>query len=115
MPDSSNFAPPELGPLNVAPRRSHPMHADDHWASSHWYEAPREDPADEVCFYSSSTARAWSLHVYRDGLHPETVHLAADLPGEFVAAPKDAYRRGCGWPVRHRWRLPDDMLSGFYR
>src|SRR5918997_404616 len=101
MPDSSNFAPPELGPLNVAPRRSHPMHADDHWASSHWYEAPREDPAfpevytytdamsydpgDEVCFYSSSTARAWSLHVYRDGLHPETVHLAADLPGEFVA------------------------------
>src|SRR5688500_13387648 len=143
MPDSSSFAPPDLGPLNVAPRRSPPLHAGAHWASSHWYEAPREgpaspeaytctaalssdrgdvvpredpalpevytytdamsyDPGDEVCFYSSSTARAWSLHVYRDGLHPETVHLAADLPGEFVAAPKDAYRRGCGWPVRHQ-------------
>src|SRR5690606_9815627 len=26
-----------------------------------------------------------------------------------------AYRNGCDWPVAHRWQLPDDLASGFYR
>ena len=29
--------------------------------------------------------------------------------------PRGAYTKGCGWPVRHTWRLPADLRSGFYR
>ena len=75
MSDKREFQPPELGPLNVAPRKVRPMHADEHWGSQPWYEAPRGDPAiaevytytdamsydpgDEVVFRSSATAKAW--------------------------------------------------------
>ena len=59
---------------------------------------------EEIAFRSSTTARTWSLQVYRDGLRPEMVHEALDLPGQFTLAPKDAYKAGCGWPARHRWR-----------
>ena len=130
MPDKS-FVPPELGPLNVAPRRAEPMHADHHWHSRPWYEVPRGDPAlpevhtytdamsydpgDEVVFHSSSTATAWSLDIYRDGTAPRTVHRVDAIGGRFSPMPTDAYRSGCGWPVSHRWRLPDDLASGFYR
>ena len=131
MTDDKPFRSPERGAFNIKPRRSHAMHADDHWVTAHWYEAPREDPAlpevytytdamsydpgEEVAFHASTTAPAWSLEIYRDGLAPETVHVARDLPGVFTATPKDAYRAGCGWPVAHRWRLPEDLRSGFYR
>ena len=130
MPDKS-FVPPELGPLNVAPRRAEPMHADHHWHSRPWYEIPRGDPAlpevhtytdamsydpgDEVVFHSSSTAPAWSLDIYRDGAAPRTVHRVEAIEGRFSPMPTNAYRSGCGWPVSHRWRLPDDLASGFYR
>ena len=121
----------EHGPTNIRPRRARPMHADDHWTHVLWYEAPNEDPAlpevhtytdamsyapgEEVHFHSSTTAPLWSLEVYRDGWRPEPVHAAHDLPGLFSATPKDAYKAGCGWPVRHTWRLPADLRSGFYR
>jgi hypothetical protein len=123
--------PPEIGPINIGPRLSHPMHADEHWLSHHWYEAPREDPAwpeiyvytdsisyaagDEVRFHASGTASEWTLQIYRDGLHPELVHEARAVKGEFIPAPKDAYKAGCRWPVKHRWRLQPELRSGFYR
>lgn len=121
----------EHGPMNSRPRRSVPMHADHHWLHVNWYEAPHEDPAwpevytytemlsyapgDEVRFHVSCSAARWSLQVYRDGLRQVLVHSVDDLPGCFVPAPKAAYRTGCGWPVRHTWRLPQDLQSGFYR
>ncbi len=121
----------EHGSTNQRPRRPRPMHGDDHWLHVHWYEAPHEDPAfpevytytdamsyapgEEVQFHSSTTAPVWSLEIYRDGWRPEPVHTATDLAGAFSATPKDAYKAGCGWPVRHAWRLPDDLRSGFYR
>ena len=130
----TEWLPPERsehGPMNQRPRRSVPMHADDHWLHVHWYEAPREDPAwpevytytdamsylpgEEVRFHGSCSAARWSLQVYRDGLHPRLVHAAEDLPGQFAAMPKAAWREGCGWPVRHTWQLPADVPSGFYR
>ncbi len=130
----TDWLPPERsehGPTNRRPRRSMPMHADDHWLHVHWYEAPREDPAwpevyvyteamtyapgDEVRLHVSCSASRWSVEIYRDGLHPVPVHRADDLPGGFVPAPKTAYRDGCGWPVRHAWRLPQDLPSGYYR
>ena len=131
MAHSTTPTRPEFGPINIRPRRSVAMHADDHWASTHWYEAPREDPAlpevytytdtisyaagEEVTFRSSTTAKNWSLQVYRDGLKPEMVHQVLDIPGQFTPAPKDAYKAGCGWPLRYRWRLPAELRPGFYR
>ncbi|MFK4621590.1 hypothetical protein ABIF50_004896 [Bradyrhizobium diazoefficiens] len=107
------------------------MHADEHWGSQPWYEAPREDPevpevytytdamsydpGGEVAFHSSATAKTWRLQVYRDGLEPEMVHEVDALDGVFAPTPPDAYRNGCNWPVTHRWRLPSDLRSGFYR
>ena len=124
------FEPPELAPFNRGPRLSVPMHADDHWGSRHWYEAPREDPAwpeiyayadrisyapgDTVRIHASGTARRWTLQIYRDGSRPAPL-LKTELPGVFVPAPKDAYKAGCGWPVAHEVKLPDDLPSGFYR
>ncbi|HEV7254367.1 MAG TPA: N,N-dimethylformamidase beta subunit family domain-containing protein [Mesorhizobium sp.] len=131
MSEKRGFVPPELGPLNIAPRRAQPMHADDHWHSKPWYEAPRDDPSvpevytytdcisydpgEEVVFRSSATAHVWSLEIYRDGLRPETVHRVEAIAGEHAPTPPDAYRTGCNWPVSHRWRLPEDLRSGFYR
>ncbi|MBN9550684.1 MAG: hypothetical protein J0H31_17890, partial [Alphaproteobacteria bacterium] len=104
---------------------------DEHWHSNPWYEAPRGDPAlpevytytdamsydpgDEVVFHSSTTAQHWTLEIYRDGYRPETIHKVEDIAGVFAPTPADAYSAGCGWPVSHRWRLPADLRSGFYR
>ncbi|WP_137392169.1 N,N-dimethylformamidase beta subunit family domain-containing protein [Rhodoligotrophos defluvii] len=117
-------------PMNTRPRRIGPMHADESWLDRRWYEAPREDPAapevytytdaisyeagDEVLFHSSTHAAEWSLEIIRDGLVPRSVHQAM-VPGRFTPMPRDAYRAGCGWPVAYRWRIPEDMPSGFYR
>ena len=122
---------PEYRPMNVVKRHSLAMHPGDSWHLAHWYEAPREDPAvpevytytdalsyapgSTVAFHASTTAARWSLTVYRDGAEPTLVHEAADLPGAFHAMPRGAYRDGCGWPAAHRWTLPDDLPSGFYR
>src|SRR5882757_10057915 len=122
---------PEYRPMNVVKRHSLAMHPGDSWHLAHWYEAPREDPAvpevyayadassyapgSEVAFHASTTAPRWTLQVYRDGMTPELVYEAADLPGAFHAMPAGSYRDGCGWPVSHRWRLPPDLRSGFYR
>jgi hypothetical protein len=122
---------PELTAMNRRPQRSQPMHGDDHWLDTAWYDAPREDPAwpeifvytdaisyrpgEEVRFHASATAKSWSLRIDRDGLEPALVHDVNDLPGRFTPAPKDAYKNGCGWPVLYSWRLPDDLRSGFYR
>ena len=128
---SDDFVPPELGPHAILPRRVRKGHADEHWLSDFRYEAPREDPTfpevyvytdaisyapgDEVAFHASCNAPRWRMEIYRDGLHPQTVHVAENLPGSAVPMPEHAYRDGCGWPVAHRWRLPEDMASGFYR
>jgi len=122
---------PEFKPMNVVKRHSLAMHPGDAWHLAHWYEKPREDPSvpevytytdllsyepgEEVAFHTSTTARKWTLQVYRDGNVPALVHEAKDLDGAFHATPARAYRDGCGWPVSHRWRLPADLGSGFYR
>ncbi len=131
MVKQKSFTPPELGPLNLAPPRVRAMHADDHWHSQPWYEEPHGDqslpevytytdqmsydPGDEVIFHSSSSTSEWRLQIYRDGYEPEMVHEVQTVKGEFSPTPKDAYRNGCNWPVSHRWRLPTDLRSGFYR
>jgi len=121
----------EHAPANRRGRHSVLMHSDDHWMDVNWYELPREDPnlpevhtytnamsyapGDEVRFHVSCPAPSWSLEVYRDGAKPHLVHSADDLRASFVPAPEAAYKSGCGWPVRHVWRIPADTRSGFYR
>src|ERR1700679_1258546 len=121
----------EHGPTNERPTRPRPLRGDDHWLSVQWYEAPHEHPAfpdvhtytdamsyapgEEVRFHSSTTAARWTLEIYRDGWRPEPVYRAEDLPGQVTPMPPGAYKTGCGWPVRHTWRLPADLRSGFYR
>ncbi|MBV6306332.1 GldG family protein [Candidimonas humi] len=125
------MARPEFGALNQQARQSGVMHPDAGLHLSHWYEAPREDPAlpeiyvytdamsyapgDEVAFHASCTAARWTLEVWRDGARPQCVYKADDVAGRFTPMPKQAYRDGCDWPVALRWRLPEDAASGFYR
>ncbi|WP_218578953.1 N,N-dimethylformamidase beta subunit family domain-containing protein [Vineibacter terrae] len=129
--ESRRASMPEYKPMNVVKRHSVAMHPGDSWHLAHWYEAPREDPAvpevytytdaisyapgAEVSFHTSTTAASWTLQVWRDGAAPTLVHEATDVPGRFVPMPAQAWRDGCGWPVSHRWRLPEDLPSGFYR
>lgn len=131
MIDKQKFVPPELGAINVSAAKPQAMYADDHWMSQVWYEVPRGDPAipevhtytdqmsydpgDEVEFHSTATASEWTLEIYRDGYEPEFVHRQEAIEGQRAPTPRDAYAVGCGWPVSHRWRLPDDLHSGFYR
>jgi len=91
-------------------------HEDPAWPEIFVYtDAISYRPGEEVRFHASATAKSWSLRIDRDGLEPMLVHEVDDLPGRFTPAPKDAYKNGCGWPVLHTWRLPDDLKSGFYR
>src|SRR4030088_203578 len=99
---------PEFKPMNVVKRHSLAMHPGDAWHLAHWYEKPREDPSvpevytytdllsyepgEEVAFHTSTTARKWTLQVYRDGNVPALVHEAKDLDGAFHATPARAYR-----------------------
>ena len=122
---------PDLGPINIGPQSIVPMHADQHWHNAIWYEAPREDfewpevytytdaisyePGNVVKFHGSTTAKTWSIQIYRDGFKPKLVHRADNIPGTFTPAPKDAYTAGCGWPVAHTWTVPAGEASGFYR
>ncbi len=131
MSDKTPFVPPELGPLNLRPPKAWAMAADDHWQANPWYEAPRDDPSlpeaytytdamsydpgDEVVFHTSTTAPNWTLEIYRDGYRPRTVHKVDAIAGVHAPLPPEAYRNGCGWPLSHRWRLPKDLRSGFYR
>ncbi|OWT80424.1 MULTISPECIES: N,N-dimethylformamidase beta subunit family domain-containing protein [unclassified Achromobacter] len=124
-------ARPEFGAFNQRPRPTSVMHPDQGWHVSHWYEAPREDPAlpevyvytdamsyapgDTVVFHGSSTAPRFSLEIWRDGVTPDCVHARDELAGEFAPMPPQAYRNGCGWPEVHRWTVPGDAASGFYR
>jgi hypothetical protein len=124
-------ARPEFGAFNQRPRPTSVMHPDQGWHVSHWYEAPREDPAlpevyvytnamsyapgETVVFHGSSTAPRFSLEIWRDGVTPDCVHAQDELAGDFAPMPPRAYKDGCAWPEVYRWTVPADAASGFYR
>ncbi|MDB5817426.1 MAG: hypothetical protein JWQ11_1066, partial [Rhizobacter sp.] len=122
--------PRSIRAINVGPPSIGPMHADSGWPDRRWYDGPKEDPAwpevhtycdaisydpgDSVVFHSSTHAASWQLEIVLDGSKPLTV-FSTELPGAFHAAPKDAYKAGCQWPESHRWMIPSDARSGFYK
>jgi hypothetical protein len=95
-----------------------------------FYEVPLEDPeylevwcytdkisyspGEEVQFHTSTTAQELSIEILRDGQAPSSVHAVRGLRGAVHKLPPDFYENGCGWPVNYRWRIPEDMPSGFY-
>jgi len=105
----------------------------DAWSSldgTFFYEGPPERPegpeiwcytdrlsyaaGEEVRFHVSTTAATFDLQVLRDGAEPRPVAGWSGLAGRRHDTPADAYAGGCGWPVAHRWRLPDELPSGGY-
>jgi hypothetical protein len=95
-----------------------------------FYEVPLEDPkyleiwtytskfsyapGEEVEFHTSTTGKEFSLEIERDGKTPTSVHKVAGLPGKMYKLTPNFFEKGCGWPVSHRWRIPEDLPSGFY-
>ena len=125
------FRYPENGSHAIKPWAVRKGYADEHFLSDYRFQFPREDrelaevfvctarmsfdPGETVEFYGSATADNWSIQIYRDGFQPEMVHESFDLPGTFATTSETAYMDGCDWPVVHRWPIPADMRSGFYR
>jgi hypothetical protein len=72
-------------------------------------------PGESVDLHVLTTADTYTLEIQRDGAHPEVVHRAAGLEGAMHPTPADASVRGCEWPVTHRFEVPDDCPSGFFR
>jgi hypothetical protein len=71
-------------------------------------------PGDSVDFHLNTSAETFELEIIRDGVHPEIVYTATHLTAQTCDTPEDAYAAGCGWPVGHRWEVPEDLRSGFY-
>jgi len=71
-------------------------------------------PGEEVSFHMSSTGVDVSIEIIRDGLNPQSVHRVERLPARVYKLPVNFYEAGCGWPAAYRWRIPDDLPSGFY-
>ena len=98
--------------------------------NANFFEVPLEDPdylevwsytdkisylpGEEVEFHTSTTGKTFSIEVVRDGFKPKTVYLVENLPGRMHKLPAGFYEKGCGWPISHRWKLPGDLVPGFY-
>ena len=92
----------------------------------HFYEFPTEDPdhlevwgytdklsyapGETVRFHTSTTASECSIEVSADGVRPKTLHRA-DTTGKMHATPDNAYAAGCGWPIAHEWKIPQEQGS----
>ncbi|HWT61356.1 MAG TPA: N,N-dimethylformamidase beta subunit family domain-containing protein [Ochrobactrum sp.] len=125
------FKFPEMGPHAIKPWAVRKGYADEHFLSDYRYQFPREDPnlpevfvytekmsydpGETVEFHGSTTAKTWSIKIYRDSHEPQMMDEAFDLPGSFTKTSETAYMDGCDWPVLYRWQIPDDARSGFYR
>ncbi|NHN56461.1 hypothetical protein G9U51_11795 [Calidifontibacter sp. DB0510] len=72
------------------------------------------DPGDTVEVRAHTTADSYSLRLVRDGIRPEEVWSARDLPGRAHPTPEDAYAVGCGWPVAVTFEVGADWPSGLY-
>jgi hypothetical protein len=98
--------------------------------NAEFYEAPLEDPnylevwtytdkisylpGEEVLFHTSTTGKSFSIEIISAGPNPKPTHVAQELPGKMYKLPPDFFEKGCGWPVSYRWRIPEDLPSGFY-
>ena len=101
-----------------------------HHLETEWWEFPSDDPqkmevwgytdklsyapGEQVSFHVNSSAPTFDVKIYRDGLKLEEVHSAQKVAGKKSPTPKDCYTVGCGWPALYKWKLPNDLRSGFH-
>ncbi|MGY1811440.1 N,N-dimethylformamidase beta subunit family domain-containing protein [Blastococcus sp. SYSU D00820] len=71
-------------------------------------------PGDVVQVHTHTTAERYSLTLVRDGVDPQVVWRADDLPGRAYETPADAYATGCGWPVATTFAVDAAWEPGFY-
>lgn len=69
---------------------------------------------EEVQLHLNTTAADISLGIYRDGAHAKWVYQTEGIPGQHFQTPENSYAEGCGWPAGHRWKIPENLPSGFY-
>jgi hypothetical protein len=101
-----------------------------HHLDIEWWEFPSDDPekaevwgytdklsyapGEQVNLHVNTSEPTFGVKIYRDGLKLEEVYTVASLTGKRSPTPKDCFTVGCGWPVLHSWKLPNDLRSGFY-
>lgn len=71
-------------------------------------------PGEVVDLHVSTTAESWDLEVARDGLSYEIVLEEKGLKGTHQQTPQECSVTGCGWPVVHRFTVPDNWRAGGY-
>jgi hypothetical protein len=93
-----------------------------------WYEFPAGEQleiwaytskisyraGETVSFHVHTTARNFSVAIYRDGAQPMPVFEKAQQPGATQPTPTDCYRTGCGWPETFAVTDTRDWPSGGY-
>lgn len=69
---------------------------------------------DTIKLHISTTAKAFDLEIYRDGVEKEVVYERKGVKGQFTETPADAYLNGCGWPALCELKVDRKWRSGFY-
>src|SRR5699024_4865856 len=69
---------------------------------------------ERVDVHVHTTEPSYDLTITRDGLVPEIVYQAIDLPGTVQSSTNNAYEAGCGWSISHSIHLDERWLAGFY-
>ena len=97
---------------------------------AYWFEFPSEDktelevwsytdkltygPGDTVSLHVNTTAKDYSVEIFRDGGTWESVYKKEGIAGAYQDTPLDAYKNGCNWAVSHQFKIPKDWRSGGY-
>jgi N,N-dimethylformamidase beta subunit-like, C-terminal len=93
-----------------------------------WYERPAGEQleiwaytsqvsyraGEAVAFHVHTTAREFSVVIYRDGARRTPVFERASIPGRAHPTPADSYWVGCGWPETFTITDTGDWPSGGY-
>lgn len=69
---------------------------------------------DRLDIHVHTTARRFSLRVFRDSVVSRTVLARSGLPGTQQDTPHDAYAVGCGWATSLSTTIPEDWEPGVY-
>jgi hypothetical protein len=72
-------------------------------------------PGEDLSLHVSTSARTFSVKVFRVGEKIEEVLSQADIPGKVYDIPEDASSMGCRWPAALAIKIPTDSRSGYYR
>ncbi len=132
MKEKSVIWTPEFSGANqvvtnaVQPRGLHGVPA----VQTHFYEYPSFDrarieawsytdsmsysPGEMLNIHTWSSAAEYGIVIYKDGLKTTEVYKSPLLQGEMHETTENSYAFGCGWPVSHSIKIPEEWPSGVY-